>query len=115
MILYISTIIACIKKRHFMYRSAKTQWALYGGPIIGESAIKKLNDVGPKVAHVYQIFNDGPWKVTKLNVVIAWPFEVANDKIHGKWLLYLEDTPIVQGNLTKLIRVFLFSNTIPHR
>ncbi|XP_011505968.1 PREDICTED: integrin alpha-PS1 [Ceratosolen solmsi marchali] len=77
--------------------SAKTQWALYGGSVIGESAMKKLNDVGPKVAHVYQIFNDGPWKVSKLDVLISWPYEVANDKHHGKWLLYLEDTPIVQA------------------
>ncbi|XP_014210649.1 integrin alpha-PS1 [Copidosoma floridanum] len=77
--------------------SAKTQWALYGGPVLGESAVTKLNDVGPKVAHVYQVFNDGPWKVSALDVVISWPFEVANDKAHGKWLLYLEDTPIVRA------------------
>lgn len=65
---------------------------------MGESAIKKLIDVGPKVAHVYQVFNDGPWKVSTLDVEIQWPFEVANDKPQGKWLLYLEETPIIQGN-----------------
>lgn len=85
----------CIFFRYF--RSAKVAWSSYGGPIIGESAIKKLVDVGPKVVHVYQVFNDGPWKVNSLDVVISWPYEVANDKPHGKWLLYLEETPVMQG------------------
>ncbi|XP_058799124.1 integrin alpha-PS1 isoform X2 [Phymastichus coffea] len=76
--------------------SAKVAWSTYGGPIIGESAVKKLVDVGPKVVHVYQVFNDGPWKVNSLDVVISWPYEVANDKPHGKWLLYLEETPMMQ-------------------
>lgn len=75
--------------------SAKTQWAFYGGPVVGESAIRHLNQVGPKVSHIYQIFNEGPWKVRTVDVVISWPYEVANDKPHGKWLLYLEEIPSV--------------------
>lgn len=78
--------------------SAKIQWAVYGGPIIGESAIKHLNEVGPKVSHVYEVFNEGPWRVSSLEVRISWPYEVANDKAHGKWLLYLEEIPIVQAS-----------------
>ncbi|XP_034186491.1 multiple edematous wings isoform X2 [Osmia lignaria lignaria] len=78
--------------------SAKIQWARYGGPVIGESAIKYLNEVGPKVSHVYQVFNEGPWRVSSLEVRISWPYEVANDKAHGKWLLYLEELPIIQGS-----------------
>ncbi|XP_017787536.1 PREDICTED: integrin alpha-PS1 [Habropoda laboriosa] len=77
--------------------SAKIQWAFYGGPVIGESAIKYLNEVGPKVSHVYEVFNEGPWRVSSLEVRISWPYEVANDKAHGKWLLYLEELPTVQA------------------
>ncbi|XP_063973900.1 integrin alpha-PS1 isoform X1 [Diachasmimorpha longicaudata] len=75
--------------------SAKTQWAYYGGEVVGESAIKRLDQVGPKVSHIYEVFNEGPWKVRTVEVFISWPYEVANDKPHGKWLLYLEDKPIV--------------------
>ncbi|XP_034942009.1 integrin alpha-PS1 isoform X2 [Chelonus insularis] len=75
--------------------TAKTERVSYGGPIIGESAIKHLNEVGPKVSHVYEIYNDGPWKVRTVEVVISWPYEVANDKPHGKWLLYLEEIPTI--------------------
>ncbi|XP_012263310.2 integrin alpha-PS1 isoform X2 [Athalia rosae] len=77
--------------------SAKTQWAFYGGPVVGESAIKHLNEVGPRVSHVYEVFNEGPWKVSSVEVRISWPYEVANDKPHGKWLLYLEELPTVQA------------------
>ena len=66
--------------------------------MVGESSIKKLEEIGPKVSYIYEIFNDGPWKVSSLDVVISWPFEVANDKTQGKWLLYLEETPLVNGN-----------------
>ncbi|XP_015182230.1 PREDICTED: integrin alpha-PS1 isoform X2 [Polistes dominula] len=77
--------------------SAKTQWAFYGGPVIGESAIKHLSEIGPKVSHTYEVFNEGPWKVSSVEVRISWPYEVANDKSHGKWLLYLEELPTVQA------------------
>ncbi|XP_029660210.1 integrin alpha-PS1 isoform X1 [Formica exsecta] len=77
--------------------SAKTQWAFYGGPVVGESAIKYLNEIGPKVSHIYEVFNEGPWKVSTVEVRISWPYEVANDKAHGKWLLYMEEMPTVQA------------------
>ncbi|XP_078051152.1 multiple edematous wings [Augochlora pura] len=77
--------------------SAKIPWVYYGGPVVGESAIKHLNEVGPKVSHIYQVFNEGPWRVSTLEVRISWPYEVANDKAHGKWLLYLEEMPSVQA------------------
>ncbi|XP_015598210.1 integrin alpha-PS1 isoform X2 [Cephus cinctus] len=77
--------------------SAKTQWVVYGGPAIGESAIKQLNEIGPKVSHIYVVYNEGPWKVSSVEVRISWPYEVANDKPHGKWLLYLEEMPTVEA------------------
>lgn len=81
----------------FSNSTSKSQWAYYGGPVIGESAIKHLHEIGPKVFHIYEVFNEGPWRVSALDVKIRWPYEVANDKPHGKWLLYLEDIPSVQG------------------
>ncbi|KMQ95119.1 integrin alpha-ps1 [Lasius niger] len=85
--------------------SAKTQWAFYGGPVVGESAIKHLNEVGPKVSHIYEVFNEGPWKVSTVEVRISWPYEVANDKAHGKWLLYMEEMPTIQGSIKLAFRL----------
>lgn len=77
-------------------------WALpeqsfYGGEIKGESAMKYMDDIGTAVQHTYQIYNDGPWRAPYLEVNIAWPHQVANDKEQGKWLLYLEDKPFIEG------------------
>lgn len=77
-------------------------WALpeqsfYGGEIVGESGMDHLDDIGSTVQHTYQIYNDGPWRVPYLSVRILWPHQVANDKEKGKWLLYLEDKPIIEG------------------
>lgn len=44
-----------------------------------------------------QIYNSGPWKAPHVEVFIDWPFQVGNDKPLGKWLLYLEDNPIIEG------------------
>lgn len=78
-------------------------WALpeqsfYGGEVRGESAMETLEDIGNIVQHTYQIYNDGPWRVPLLNVKIKWPYQVANDKEKGKWLLYLEDGIRIDGS-----------------
>lgn len=96
------------------YRSAKIEWAFYGGPVIGESAIKHLNEIGPKVSHIYEVFNEGPWRVSTLEVRISWPYEVANDKAHGKWLLYLEELPTVQSKDYVIRYITLFKIEIIH-
>lgn len=44
-----------------------------------------------------QINNDGPWRAPYVEVDIDWPHQVGNDKPLGKWLLYLEELPIVEG------------------
>lgn len=77
-------------------------WAIpeqsfYGGVIKGESAMEYMDDIGTSVQHTYQIYNDGPWRAPYLEVNIAWPHQVANDKTQGKWLLYLEDRPYIEG------------------
>nr|XP_033325030.1 integrin alpha-PS1 [Megalopta genalis] len=90
-----ATVVKCAELS--IKGSVKIPWVYYGGPVVGESAIKHLNEVGPKVLHIYQVFNKGPWRVSTLEVRISWPYEVANDKAHGKWLLYLEEMPSVQA------------------
>jgi hypothetical protein len=71
----------------------------YGGAVRGESAMEYLDDIGERVIHTFTIFNQGPWKVGSLEVHVEWPFQVANNKPQGKWLLYLEDIPTVEGLL----------------
>ncbi|XP_044728247.1 integrin alpha-PS1 isoform X2 [Chrysoperla carnea] len=70
---------------------------IYGGEIKGESAMKYGDDVGSNVTHLYQVVNNGPWKVAQLTVEVFWPYQVANNKPQGKWLLYLEKPPIVEA------------------
>lgn len=48
--------------------------------------------------NLQQINNDGPWRAPYVEVDIDWPHQVGNDKPLGKWLLYLEELPIVEGN-----------------
>lgn len=79
-------------------------WALpeqsfYGGEVRGESGMENLEDIGNVVQHTYQIYNDGPWRVPYLNVRIKWPYQVANNKEKGKWLLYLEDGVRIDGSI----------------
>jgi integrin alpha 7 len=68
----------------------------YGGVVRGESAIKYRDEVGTRVLHTYQVFNNGPWKVNQLEVHIDWPYQVANNKPQGKWLLYMDEKPVVE-------------------
>lgn len=76
---------------------AQPEQSFYGGEIKGESAMEYLEDIGTSVQHTYQIYNDGPWRAKYLEVHFWWPHQVANDKPQGKWLLYLEDTPTIEG------------------
>lgn len=43
------------------------------------------------------MFNEGPWHVSSVQVVIQWPHQLASDTAQGKWLLYPEDVPTVDG------------------
>lgn len=90
--------VTVVKKAELSIRGwASPEQSFYGGAIKGESAMQYLDDVGTLVQHTYQIYNDGPWKAPYLEVNILWPHQVANDKPQGKWLLYLEDKPIIEG------------------
>lgn len=77
--------------------AAHPEQTFYGGDIKGESAMETLEDIGTGVQHIYQIYNDGPSRAPKVQVNIQWPYQVANDKPQGKWLLYLTDIPTVEA------------------
>lgn len=76
---------------------AMPEQSFYGGDIKAESAIEYLDDIGKPVQHTYQIYNDGPWRVPYLDIQIQWPVQVASDGDATKWLLYLEEKPIIEG------------------
>jgi hypothetical protein len=70
----------------------------YGGEVKGESAMVYEEDVGSLVVHTYVVTNRGPWRAKRIEVAVEWPYEVENKRDHGKWLLYLVESPLVQGN-----------------
>lgn len=76
---------------------------LYGGKILGEAAMKYLEDIGNRVIHMYEIDNNGQWDLTDVKVNINWPSQVSPgmDRMgaDGKWLLYLESVPTVTGKV----------------
>ncbi|XP_014367387.2 integrin alpha-PS1 isoform X1 [Papilio machaon] len=77
---------------------ARPEQVFYGGEVKGESAMTYFDDIGTRVVHTYQIFNEGPLRVSSLQVVISWPHQVAAEGPQGKWLLYPEDLPTVDGD-----------------
>lgn len=71
----------------------------FGGIVKGEAAINYFEEVGSYVEHVYAIHNHGPWVSKHMKVEIHWPYQLASDKIKGKWLLYLAEEPTIDGKL----------------
>ncbi|XP_022916871.1 integrin alpha-PS1 isoform X2 [Onthophagus taurus] len=94
-----ATLIALIQKvAEVKIKGLASSHILFGGEIRGETAMKHFDDIGKKVWHKYQVVNHGPWHVENLQVLIKWPLEIENNRPHGKWLLYLESLPKVEGN-----------------
>ena len=66
----------------------------YGGEVKGESSMLSEADVGSLVHHTYSVYNRGPARLSSLQVVVDWPYEVNS----GKWLLYLVSANVHQGD-----------------
>ncbi|XP_034256700.1 integrin alpha-PS1 isoform X2 [Thrips palmi] len=77
--------------------SARPEQVFYAGEVKGESAIKYYDEVGSRILHTYQVFNKGPWRVATVDIHFEWPYQVANNKRDGKWLLYLAGVPEVES------------------
>ncbi|XP_070838183.1 integrin alpha-3-like isoform X2 [Chaetodon trifascialis] len=63
--------------------------ASFSGHVIGESAMKRTEDVGSLLLFTFQVLIKGKplGRLGNLQVVFDWPREVSN----GKWLLYLTE------------------------
>lgn len=93
-------------------RSAEPEQVSYSGEVVGESAIKVLDEIGTKVVHKYLIDNRGPWRVDEFKVQIHWPYQTENNKKEGKWLLYMTDIPVVDGRYSKICLAIFLKNKI---
>ncbi|KAI4457290.1 integrin alpha [Holotrichia oblita] len=94
-----ANLTASVKKQAEVHiEGYSTGHVVFGGEIKGEAAMEHYEDIGKRVLHSYYITNEGPWHVENLTVIIHWPWQVANDKPQGKWLLYLEEIPTIEGN-----------------
>ncbi|XP_033911681.3 integrin alpha-3b [Acipenser ruthenus] len=65
------------------------QLTYFSGSVMGESAMKKAEDVGSPVEYTFNVAVKGEplGSMATLAVVFDWPYEVSN----GKWLLYLTE------------------------
>uniref|UniRef100_A0A146L1L1 Integrin alpha-PS1 n=1 Tax=Lygus hesperus TaxID=30085 RepID=A0A146L1L1_LYGHE len=77
--------------------SVRPEEVLYGGQVRGESEMKYKDQPGTRLRHTYEVVNDGPWHVNNLELHVEWPFQVANNKPLGKWLLYMDDEPAIEA------------------
>ncbi|XP_022240619.1 integrin alpha-PS1-like [Limulus polyphemus] len=94
-----NTVLDIVRVAELKLRGiAQPEQVLYGGEIKGETAMKSEDDIGSPVFHTYEVINDGPFRAKRIEVVISWPFEIENNKTHGKWVLYLMDIPKVEIN-----------------
>ncbi|KAK9501601.1 hypothetical protein O3M35_012297 [Rhynocoris fuscipes] len=94
------TLIArVVKKAHLsIHGSVRPEEVTYGGQVRGESEMKYKDQPGTRIRHIYEVYNKGPWHVNGLEVHVDWPFQVANNKPLGKWLLYLDEEPTAEAD-----------------
>ena len=77
------------------------------GEVIVESNMKYKEDVGPRVIHSYTVVNNGLWHQSNIELNVDWPYQVGNDKVQGKWLLYPDEKPEIEGMYNgPLIEIF---------
>lgn len=71
----------------------------FGGKVMGESAMKTVQDVGSALDFTFKVFNSGDPlnNLGSLILAVDWPYEVAN----GKWLLYPTEVVVNTGNVTQ--------------
>ena len=88
-----------VRANLFLYGKRTPEQLFYGDnyEIKGESAIKKIEEIGPIIEHTYKINNGGPFSVESFQLIIDWPHETRlsnlNQLRHGKHLLYLIEKP----------------------
>lgn len=81
-----------------LYSRHTPEQIFYNDQVIGQSAMKIFENIGPIIEHVYLVENLGPFSINSFEMNIHWPFELnpsESENIHGKHLLYLTDRPKV--------------------
>jgi hypothetical protein len=56
--------------------SVRPEYILYGGEVVGESAVRTIPEIGSRVIHTFHIVNEGPWQADAINFHVDWPFQV---------------------------------------
>ncbi|KAG9474316.1 integrin alpha-3 [Eleutherodactylus coqui] len=71
----------------------------FSGQVMGESAMKTVQDVGSPVEFVFMVKNEGEPLNNLVSLILAveWPYEVTN----GKWLLYPTEVLVKTQNVTQ--------------
>ncbi|XP_040290983.1 integrin alpha-3 [Bufo bufo] len=71
----------------------------FSGQVKGESAMKRVQDVGSPVEFIFKVKNEGEPLNDLVSLILAveWPYEVTN----GKWLLYLTEVLVETTNVTQ--------------
>lgn len=78
--------------------ASNPEQVVYGEHVIDETDMKSGEDIGSVIIHTYELINYGPWKAKEVEVHIRWPYQTETFRENGKWLLYMMETPKVQGN-----------------
>lgn len=60
--------------------------------------MKTGEDIGSLIIHTYELINYGPWKAKEVELHVRWPYQTETFAKNGKWLLYMMESPKVQGN-----------------
>ncbi|KAF2364298.1 Integrin alpha-2 [Trinorchestia longiramus] len=95
----IDLVLEILKRAEISIKgSVEPEQVFFSGDVVGESGVKSIEEIGAEVIHKYVVDNRGPWRVDYTDVEILWPHQVENFEPQGKWLLYLVDTPTVDGD-----------------
>ncbi|XP_047738548.1 uncharacterized protein LOC108670618, partial [Hyalella azteca] len=78
--------------------SVEPEQVFFSGDVVGETGVTSIEAIGAEVVHKYVVDNKGPWRVDSTEVEVLWPYQVENFMPQGKWLLYLVNTPTVDGD-----------------
>jgi len=74
------------------------QLRYYNNPILGESAITTVEQIGPSLSYMFNVRNSGSRTARGLSLNVAYPVELYN----GKWLLYLLSTSVIRAGTSEL-------------
>lgn len=102
---------------YYFYRESYPPTVYYNESGFTQETIKRENDIGPTVMHVYYLTNRGPATIQEAEIFLLWPSTTVGGKLSfnvakmnykkmtsifsilGEDLLYLLDQPHTKGNV----------------